>query len=133
MYDPIMQPSEIYRELIKQDMLNSYHDKRKDYIESIRSINPEVTPKGEHFETFDVKDAVVWIDPLDGTNDFVRGNLTAVTVLIGLSLNGISRLGVVHNPFTDEDASKGRTLFGTIEHGLFNLDYEETMSIDAYK
>ena len=127
-----MQPSEIFRDLIKQETLNSYQHKRKDYIESIRSINPEITPKGIYFETFDIKDAVVWIDPLDGTNDFVRGNLPAVTVLIGLSINGISRLGVVHNPFTEEHPTKGRTLFGTIEHGLLSLDYDETMSPTAY-
>jgi len=38
------------------------------------------------FETFKVSDAVVWIDPLDGTSDFVKGTLDAVTVLIGLSI-----------------------------------------------
>ena len=51
-----------------------------------------------------------------------------MTVLIGLSLNGVSRLGVVHNPFTDEDPSLGRTLFGTIEHGLFSLPYDPSAS-----
>jgi 3'(2'), 5'-bisphosphate nucleotidase len=57
----------------------------------------------ENFETFSTKDAVVWIDPLDGTQDFVNGNLTAVTVLIGLSLANKSRIGIVHKPFSDED------------------------------
>jgi 3'(2'), 5'-bisphosphate nucleotidase len=46
---------------------------------------------------------VVWVDPLDGTSDFVAGNLTAVTVLIGVSIKGVSRIGIVHNPFSDED------------------------------
>jgi len=124
MYDPVVEPSSLHRDLIKQDLLNSYQDKRKEYLETIRATYPEMTPKGVQFETFDVKDATVWIDPLDGTNDFVKGNLSAVTVLIGLSINGISRIGVVHNPFTDEDPSKGRTLFGTIEHGLLSLDYD---------
>jgi len=55
----------------------------------------------ELFETFDTDEAVVWIDPLDGTSDFVKGNLTAVTVLIGLAIKGKSRLGVVHKPFWD--------------------------------
>ena len=55
------------------------------------------------FEKFNLKDAVVWIDPLDGTSDFVNGNLPAVTVLIGLSINGYSRIGIVHNPFSEDD------------------------------
>jgi len=45
----------------------------------------------------------VWVDPLDGTSDFVIGNLTAVTVLIGLAINDYSRIGIVHHPFSEED------------------------------
>lgn len=133
MYEPMFEPKSIQRDLIKQGVLNEFHEKRKDYLETIRSTYPEVSDKGVLFEKFDVKDAVVWIDPLDGTSDFVKGNLSAVTILIGLSINGISRLGVVHNPFTDEDPSKGRTLFGTIEHGLLSLDYDENMNEEVYR
>lgn len=39
------------------------------------------------FESFNTNNAVVWIDPLDGTSDFVKGNLPACTVLIGLTIN----------------------------------------------
>ena len=53
----------------------------------------------------------------------MNGNLPAVTVLIGLSLNGNSRLGIVHQPFSDEDSEKGKTIFATPEHGAFKLDY----------
>ncbi len=103
-------------------------------MEKIRSTYPEIVPNGTLFETFDVKDAVVWIDPLDGTNDFVTGNLTAVTVLIGLSIKGVSRIGIVHNPFNEDDNNLGRTLFGTIEHGLFKIDYnEKNCSGDIYQ
>lgn len=106
-------------------MLNDYHLKRVEYLEKMRPTYPEIVPKGTLFETFDLKDAVVWIDPLDGTNDFVTGNLPAVTVLIGLSIKGVSRIGIVHNPFNEDDNTLGRTLFGTIEHGLFKIDYNE--------
>ena len=58
------------------------------------------------FETFNTRDSVIWIDPLDGTNDFVKGNLPAVTVLIGLSINGVSKAGIVHNPFHVDDTTK---------------------------
>ena len=74
-----------------------------------------------YFDSFSTKDAVVWVDPLDGTSEFVKGNLSSVIVLIGLSLGGKSRAGVVHQTFYNDDPSKGRTYFGTIEHGVFLL------------
>lgn len=73
------------------------------------------------WETFNTKDAVVWIDPLDGTSDFVKGNLPAVTVLIGLSIKDKSRLGIVHNPFSEDDREVGKTIFGSAEHGVFKV------------
>lgn len=54
------------------------------------------------------------MDPLDGTNDFVNGNLSAVTVLIGLAVDGVPKVGVVHHPYkTNEPSSKGFTIFAT--------------------
>jgi len=82
----------------------------------------------ENFETFNTKDAVIWIDPLDGTNDFVKGNFSAVTVLIGLSINGFSRAGIVHNPFHVDDLTKGQTFFGSAEHGVFQLPHTRDMT-----
>ena len=67
----------------------------------------------------------MWIDPLDGTSDFVKGNLPAVTVLIGLSIKGYSRIGIVHTPFSEEDPSLGRTVFATVEHGAFKVFFDE--------
>ncbi len=63
---------------------------------------------------FETKKAIVWVDPLDGTKEFLKGNLSAVTVLIGLSLEGVPSIGVVHYPFNiGENDGKGLTLFGT--------------------
>lgn len=77
----------------------------------------EIYPK---FDEFQAEDAHVWIDPLDGTKDFVKGNLSACTVLIGLVINGIPKIGVVHHPFkTNENDGLGCTIFGTQEHGAF--------------
>ena len=72
---------------------------------------------------------MVWIDPLDGTKEFVNGNLSAVTVLIGLAIDGLPKLGVVHHPFRiNENDGTGLTMFATQEHGLFHLDYNKNMS-----
>lgn len=51
-----------------------------------REVYSEDEVSSHDFTSFNTKDAVVWIDPLDGTSDFVKGTLTAVTVLIGLSI-----------------------------------------------
>ena len=67
-----------------------------------------------NFEEFSTEKAVVWIDPLDGTKDFCNGNLSAVTVLIGLAIDGVPKIGVVHNPFkTNENDGIGMTMFAT--------------------
>lgn len=70
---------------------------------------------------------MVWIDPLDGTKEYTTGNLSAVTVLIGLAIDGLPKIGVVHNPFIiNENNGKGHTIFGTQEHGAFYLDFDKT-------
>lgn len=83
----------------------------------------------DSFDSFGTENAVVWIDPLDGTKDFTQGNLSAVTVLIGLTINGIPKVGVVHNPFrTNDNDGKGSTIFATQEHGAFRLDFDSKMN-----
>ena len=62
---------------------------RKEYIDN--GLGKTFADDGiekEEFSKFNTRDAVVWIDPLDGTSDFVAGNLPAVTVLIGVSIKG---------------------------------------------
>ena len=44
----------------------------------------------------------MWVDPLDGTNCYVNGDLEAVTVLIGIAYEGHPIFGVVHGPFQPE-------------------------------
>jgi 3'(2'), 5'-bisphosphate nucleotidase len=111
--------------------LNSKHEERKDFItNSLLKTYTAEEVSVEKFETFNTKDAVVWIDPLDGTSDFVKKNLPAVTVLIGLSINGNSRLGVVHNPFKKDDEKNSITYYATAEHGAYSLDYHNSMTIE---
>ena len=118
-------PSSITDEIknyISSSFLNGQHDKRRDWIRSVLlKYYGEDEVSIEDFETFSTKDACVWIDPLDGTNDFVKGNLPAVTVLIGLSIKDKSRVGIVHNPFSVADREVGNTFFGTAEHGVFKI------------
>eukprot|EP00349_Pseudokeronopsis_sp_Brazil_P000416 CAMPEP_0202962472 /NCGR_PEP_ID=MMETSP1396-20130829/6589_1 /ASSEMBLY_ACC=CAM_ASM_000872 /TAXON_ID= /ORGANISM="Pseudokeronopsis sp., Strain Brazil" /LENGTH=120 /DNA_ID=CAMNT_0049683093 /DNA_START=347 /DNA_END=709 /DNA_ORIENTATION=+ len=80
------------------------------------------------FHDFLAEEATVWVDPLDGTTDFCKGNFSAVTVLIGLAIRDVSRIGIVHKVFMDDDDKKSATFFATMEHGLFRLDFDLNMN-----
>eukprot|EP00931_Biecheleriopsis_adriatica_P075736 TRINITY_DN49531_c0_g1_i1.p1 TRINITY_DN49531_c0_g1~~TRINITY_DN49531_c0_g1_i1.p1 ORF type:complete len:406 (-),score=57.35 TRINITY_DN49531_c0_g1_i1:52-1269(-) len=55
--------------------------------------------------------AVVYIDPLDGTAEFVKGNLVAVTNLIGIAVDGVPVAGVINQPWAP-GLPEGRTVWG---------------------
>ena len=123
-----VEPDQLNPDLIKASALQEALGKRKDFNQFMREngYDGEIL---DVFDEFSTEKACVWIDPLDGTNDFCKGNLSAVTVLIGLSIDGLPKVGVVHNPFqTNENDGKGMTIFGTQEHGAFRLDYDVKMS-----
>ena len=110
------------KNFIKTAFLNEKHSARREWIRTVlRGYYGEDEVQLDPFETFNTKDACVWIDPLDGTSDFVKGNLPAVTVLIGLSIKDKSRIGIVHNPFSVADREVGNTFFGSAEHGVFKI------------
>ncbi|CUT99590.1 3'2'5' bisphosphate nucleotidase 1 [Echinococcus multilocularis] len=71
------------------------------YSELVEDTDPSVLakncPKG--LESTTVDDVVVWVDPLDGTNEFAQGVLEHVTILIGVSVQGRAVGGVVCQPF----------------------------------
>jgi 3'-phosphoadenosine 5'-phosphosulfate (PAPS) 3'-phosphatase len=64
----------------------------------------------------------IWIDPLDGTKGFTEGHMTHITSLIGVSIRGRPRIGIIHKPFYLENLGMGRTYFGTPECGVFMRD-----------
>ena len=83
----------------------------------------------EQFNEFYPENAVIWVDPLDGTQEFVKGNLSSVTVLIGLTISGYPKLGIVHHPFrSNSNDGKGMTIFASEHHGAFMLDYDVSMT-----
>eukprot|EP00347_Sterkiella_histriomuscorum_P016675 403352286 len=126
-YEATIKPEDIPKDFMKTEMLNQSHKDRMQFLESVSETFKDETYEFP-FETFSTENAIVWIDPLDGTNDFVKGNLSAVTVLIGLSLNGVSKLGIVHNPFSEADPKLGKTTVGSLEHGVYELDYNENFT-----
>jgi len=78
---------------------------------------------------FNIKDAIVWVDPLDGTVDFLKGELDCVTTLIGVSLNARATLGVVGRYFRKE-VQNGETNYAFDPTCYFaHTDYKKVFSI----
>ena len=62
----------------------------------------EITlPPGLEDAAVEDGDVCVWVDPLDGTREYVEGpeHWSGVTVLIGVSVKGVPVAGVIHQPF----------------------------------
>jgi len=84
----------------------------------------------EEFAAAKPEDIVVWVDPLDGTNEYTQGFLDHVTVLIGIAVNGRAVAGVCHQPFYDYKNQKdidqqGRTIWGVVGVGAFGVNRVE--------
>lgn len=61
---------------------------------------------------------VVWVDPLDGTSEYVQGYLEHVTVLIGVSFRESAIGGIIHQPYFKTTSGKlGRTIWGIKDIG----------------
>ena len=65
-----------------------------------------------------ISEVVCWIDPLDGTKEFTKGLVEAVTVLIGISVSGVATGGVIHVPFVKPP----RTVWGAVNVGAFGRE-----------
>ena len=83
---------------------------------------------------------VVFIDPLDGTREFVQGRLDSVQTLIGVAWRGRSIAGVVGLPFHEGDpgaaaagaasAAAGAMLHGIVGGGVFGLPPAGPAAVD---
>jgi 3'(2'), 5'-bisphosphate nucleotidase len=62
-------------------------------------------PTFENLE-YPIADCCVWIDPLDGTQNFVKGQLENVTVLIGLAVKGVPKIGLICTGFSEDSNGK---------------------------
>jgi 3'(2'), 5'-bisphosphate nucleotidase len=67
---------------------------------------------------------VIWVDPLDGTQEFTQGFLENVTVLVGIAVNGTPVGGVIHQPFVAKNDDKGRTMWGIPGVGFGGFEYK---------
>lgn len=88
------------------------------------------------YQSVKEEDIVIWVDPLDGTAEFVKGLLDHVTVLIGISVGGKSVAGIIHQPFYGYSATNptqeltGRTIWGLINLGCFGIKRADDLPED---
>eukprot|EP00475_Leptophrys_vorax_P014905 TRINITY_DN21169_c0_g1_i2.p1 TRINITY_DN21169_c0_g1~~TRINITY_DN21169_c0_g1_i2.p1 ORF type:complete len:285 (-),score=73.88 TRINITY_DN21169_c0_g1_i2:42-863(-) len=75
-------------------------------IDQSNTIQPDLTYLRDHESKFSddlrripTEELCLWVDPLDGTKEFVSGHVEAVTVLIGISRQGKAIAGAVVQPF----------------------------------
>ena len=69
-----------------------------------------------------VDEIVVYVDPLDGTREFVEGRLSNVQCLIGLVWRGRPLMGAVGIPFgMSEDEESTEVVFGLVGKGIGKL------------
>ncbi|KAL7719436.1 Inositol polyphosphate 1-phosphatase [Entamoeba marina] len=65
-------------------------------------------------------DIVVYVDPLDGTNCYIRGKLECVCVLLGATYQSKPLFGAVSRPFISEEVT-----YAITGHPPFNLKQQE--------
>merc|ERR1712129_18333 len=68
-------------------------------------------------ESLTLADTCLWIDPLDGTIEFVRNNVHHVCVLIGIAVRDRPVAGVVLQPFVGGD--EGIVTYGAVGIGVY--------------
>ena len=76
-------------------------------------------------------DITVFIDPVDGTREFVEGRLEAVTSLVGVSYRGRAIAGILGIPF--HTSGQARLVFGVVgsPSGLHGIPHGEQKKSEA--
>jgi len=74
-------------------------------------------------EIADPSQITVWLDPLDGTAEFIDGLLSHVTTLVGIAYEGKALAGIINQPFyKNEDGTMGRSIWGIKGVGAFGFE-----------
>lgn len=80
------------------------------------------------------KDIVIYVDPLDGTKDYVLGDVFCAMTLIGISVGGKPLGGVINSPFWN--GGQGRLLWAYEGFGFFDscpIDQDEVSKLKERK
>jgi len=101
-----------------------------DYQASLKNFQTKFPLDNSKIPTItDPNDLVIWLDPLDGTAEFIDGLLSHVTTLIGIAYKGRPIAGIINQPFyKQEDGSLGRSIWGIVGVGAFGFNRKEVKS-----
>lgn len=83
------------------------------FAKGLQAIAPypmlgEEMPKAEQLQLWQQNQQGLWVvDPIDGTTNFING-LPHFALSVALVQNGVSQLGVIYNPYTNEMYSAER-------------------------
>ena len=108
--------------VVGEEELSDIHDDQLVTMEDEEDVLKCQCPL--EFKSVKQSEVTVWVDPLDGTNEFTRGFLDHVTTLVGISVNGKAIGGVIHQPFFNMSAGEkqaGRTVWGLVGLGVFGV------------
>jgi len=98
-----------YQYALKNDLLVNY-----EWIKRNDGKTDEPPP-----DELDMNLLTVFVDPLDGTREFVEGRLPNVQTLIGVTYKGTPLMGAVGLPFpTTNDNNSTEVLFGLVGKGI---------------
>jgi 3'-phosphoadenosine 5'-phosphosulfate (PAPS) 3'-phosphatase len=73
-------------------------------------------------DALNMDEITIYVDPLDGTREFVEGQLSNVQCLIGLCWHGRPLTGAIGLPFgSDKDETSTEVVFGLVGKGIGKL------------
>ncbi|EDQ92968.1 uncharacterized protein MONBRDRAFT_22257 [Monosiga brevicollis MX1] len=117
-------------------------DDPKDLVQVPSTEHPDLEGKpwpAELAKPVDMQRVTVFVDPLDATREFTRRVYEAVTVLIGICLDGQPVAGVIGQPFKTSRVgeasvdSPGRIIYGAVGLGVYGHDPAPSMPTDAQR
>lgn len=109
----------------------NYKNFRGGFLSKPRQLDLSPHQDIEGFDAYEneelpIEDACVWIDPLDATLSYTKGELDEVTTLIGLSYKKKARIGVISTPYVRKRSGfhfRPRVLIGDAQKpGVYEMD-----------
>jgi len=74
----------------------------------------------------EMSEVVVFVDPLDGTREFVEGRLENVQTLIGVCYKGLPIMGAIGLPFPTNEVNATEVVFGLVGKGIGKMCITKT-------
>lgn len=118
------------------DLVTDFDKKTEAFLkEKIQALFPEYKIMAEESEKISISedDKVIYIDPIDGTTNFVHG-VPFVGISVGIFNGKIGQFGAVYNPIMDElyyaEYNKGAYLITDIFNKELNIDELDLYSND---